>query len=246
MLWTRLRVILAPAERRRLKWALKGAQNIIMPKFINWITIIISFEGVEILSTEKNDNRMKNISFTNAVRKRQKTLYWFLDFYWLLDIVPLFDSHFSLVYFSGLRASSCEPGWPDWPVSRDLRISLDLFKKISACSHERVVWLGFRDPGFSNEDLGNRTGNFSHVNTSARLLGWIFSTNISQISRLKLVPKMLAPFLVSVSGLKFLTQDKIRPGKRAPTTHRWLSWLSIGPSCGRSWVRLRPDHHSGS
>ena len=28
--------------------------------------------------------------------------------------------------------------------------------------------------------------------------------------------------------------------------HRWLSWLSIGLSCGRSWVRLRPDQHSGS
>ena len=30
------------------------------------------------------------------------------------------------------------------------------------------------------------------------------------------------------------------------TVHRWLSWLSIGLSCGRSWVWLRPDHHSGS
>ena len=28
--------------------------------------------------------------------------------------------------------------------------------------------------------------------------------------------------------------------------HRWLSWLSIGLSCGRLWVRLRPDQHSGS
>ena len=31
-------------------------------------------------------------------------------------------------------------------------------------------------------------------------------------------------------------------------THRdrWLSWLSIGLSCGRSWVQLRPNQHSGS
>ena len=28
--------------------------------------------------------------------------------------------------------------------------------------------------------------------------------------------------------------------------HRWLSWLSIGLSYGRSWIRLRPAHHSGS
>ena len=27
---------------------------------------------------------------------------------------------------------------------------------------------------------------------------------------------------------------------------RWLSWLSIGLSCGRSWVQLQPDQHSGS
>ena len=30
------------------------------------------------------------------------------------------------------------------------------------------------------------------------------------------------------------------------TAHRWLSWLSIGLSCGRSRVRLRSDQHSGS
>ena len=34
--------------------------------------------------------------------------------------------------------------------------------------------------------------------------------------------------------------------KQTFTVHRWLSWLSIGLSCGRSWVRLRPDQHSGS
>ena len=28
--------------------------------------------------------------------------------------------------------------------------------------------------------------------------------------------------------------------------HRWLSWLSIGLPCGRSWVRLRPNQHSVS
>ena len=28
------------------------------------------------------------------------------------------------------------------------------------------------------------------------------------------------------------------------TPHRWLSWLSIGLSRGRSWVRLRSDQHT--
>ena len=28
--------------------------------------------------------------------------------------------------------------------------------------------------------------------------------------------------------------------------HRWVSWLSIGLSRGRSWVWIRPDEHSGS
>ena len=28
--------------------------------------------------------------------------------------------------------------------------------------------------------------------------------------------------------------------------HRWLKWLSIGLSRGRSWVQLRSDQHSGS
>ena len=40
--------------------------------------------------------------FTSAVRKRQQTLKWLLDFDWLLR-VRLFDSHFLLVYFSGLK-----------------------------------------------------------------------------------------------------------------------------------------------
>ena len=34
--------------------------------------------------------------------------------------------------------------------------------------------------------------------------------------------------------------------KHTLTAHRWLSWLSIRLSHGRSWVRLRPDQHSGS
>ena len=54
-----------------------------------------------------------------------------------------------------LRVSSYEPGW------------------FSMCSYERVTWLGYRDLGFSNRDLGKRARNFCHINTSSRLPGWI-------------------------------------------------------------------------
>ena len=51
---------------------------------MNCFTIIITLEGIEKIKTQKNkrqQNSVKNISFTNAVRKRQQTL---LDFDWLL------------------------------------------------------------------------------------------------------------------------------------------------------------------
>ena len=53
MFWARLRLILARAVRRGLKWALRRAQNIFMPKNINSITIIITLEGIERINTEK-------------------------------------------------------------------------------------------------------------------------------------------------------------------------------------------------
>ena len=71
MFWARLRLILARAVRRGLKWALRRAQNIFMLKSINSITIIVTLEGTEKIKTEKQRNSLKNISFTNAVRKRQ-------------------------------------------------------------------------------------------------------------------------------------------------------------------------------
>ena len=62
MFWARLRLILARA-------------------------INITLEGIEEIKTEKNNNNktlLKNIFFTSAVRKRQQTLKWLLDFDWLL------------------------------------------------------------------------------------------------------------------------------------------------------------------
>ena len=35
------------------------------------------------------------------------------------------------------------------------------FVKTLMCSYERAGWLGYRDLGFSNWDLGKRAGNFA-------------------------------------------------------------------------------------
>ena len=78
MFWAQLRLILAQAVRRGLKWALRRAQNIFMPfmpKNINSITIIITLEGIEKINTEKMTTKQsEEYFFTSAVRKRQQTL----------------------------------------------------------------------------------------------------------------------------------------------------------------------------
>ena len=53
MFWARLRLILARAIRRGLKWALRRALNIFMLNNRNSITIIITLEGIEKINTEK-------------------------------------------------------------------------------------------------------------------------------------------------------------------------------------------------
>ena len=62
-------VILAQAVRQGLKEALRKTQ-------IKCITIIITMEGTKKIKTEKKwqQNCLRNISFANAVRKRQYTL----------------------------------------------------------------------------------------------------------------------------------------------------------------------------
>ena len=56
MFWARLRLTLARAVKRGLKWALRRTQNIFMLKNINCITIIVTFKGIEKIKTEKNDH----------------------------------------------------------------------------------------------------------------------------------------------------------------------------------------------
>ena len=46
------------------------------------ITITITWEGIEKIKNKKKTYQM-NVSFTNAVRKGQQTLYWLLNFDWL-------------------------------------------------------------------------------------------------------------------------------------------------------------------
>ena len=64
MFWARLRPILARA--------------FIYAQEINCSTIVMTLEGIEEMKTEKKkkrqQNSVRNISLTNAVRKRQQTL----------------------------------------------------------------------------------------------------------------------------------------------------------------------------
>ena len=79
--------VLGPTQTHfNSKMSLRRAQNIFMPKNINSITINITLEGTEKIKTEKKwqQNSLKNIFFTSALRKRQQTLKWLLDFEWLL------------------------------------------------------------------------------------------------------------------------------------------------------------------
>ena len=66
MLWARLRLILARAVRRGLKWALRRALNIFIPKNINSITITITLEGIERINTEKMTTKLSEQSRTQV------------------------------------------------------------------------------------------------------------------------------------------------------------------------------------
>ena len=46
------------------------------------------------------------------------------------------------------------------PVNES-RLTPQSFVKISMCSYEGARWLGYRDLGFSNRDLGKRAGSFA-------------------------------------------------------------------------------------
>ena len=104
MFLARLSLILARAFRRGLKWALRRAQNIFMPKNINSITIIITLEDIERINTEKMTTKRSEEYFFHQRCKDMSTNFEMASRFWLAAyIVWLFVSHFSLVHFSGLK-----------------------------------------------------------------------------------------------------------------------------------------------
>ena len=60
-----------------------------------------------------------------------------------------------------------------WARFSRSRLISKSFVKFSMCSYERAAWLGYRDLGFSNRDLGKWAGKFCQMNTSSWLPGWI-------------------------------------------------------------------------
>ena len=75
-----------------------------MPKNINSITIIIILEGIERIKTEKMTTKRSEEYFFQQRCKETSTNFEMASRFWLAAyIVWLFDSHFSLVHFSGLK-----------------------------------------------------------------------------------------------------------------------------------------------
>ena len=73
---------------------------------------------------------------------------------------------------------------------------------------------------------------------------WEVGVNVhfARLTRTKLIHSRL--LFASVFFWKFVLIDVL--WRVWSTAQRWLSWLSIGLSRVKSWVRLRPDQHSGS
>jgi len=64
-----------------------------------------------------------------------------------------------------LSTSSHEHGWPGRPGFQDFDVFI---------SYDRAGVLGF-----TNRNIGKRAGKFGHMNTSARLPGWIFRNKMA-------------------------------------------------------------------
>ena len=94
-----------------------------------------------------------------------------MDGYKVVYHSKLDKSNFLMLFLKTLRASSYEPGRPGWLSFRDFASPLFSFTKILMCSYEKAGWPGYRDLGFCDRDLSIRAGNFSHMNTPARIPG---------------------------------------------------------------------------
>ena len=78
--------------------------------------------------------------------KRASRLTCFTRFIWVEKSTTLF--------ICGARLTGLPP-------VNESRLTPKSFVKISMCSYEGARWLGYRDLGFSNRDLGKRAGNFA-------------------------------------------------------------------------------------
>ena len=75
-----------------------------MPKDINYITIVITLEGIEKIKTEKMTTKQSEEYFLYQRCMKTLTNTVMASRFWLTGyILRLFDSQFSLVYFSGLK-----------------------------------------------------------------------------------------------------------------------------------------------
>ena len=84
--------------------SLRRAQNIFMPNNINSITINITLEVTEKKKLKKMKTNHSEEYFFHQRCEKTSTNFEMASPFWLAAyIVRLFDSHFLLVYFSGLK-----------------------------------------------------------------------------------------------------------------------------------------------
>ena len=75
-----------------------------MSKNINSVTIIITLEGTERINTGKMTTKRSEEYFFHLRFKETSTNFVMASRFWLAAYIErLFDSHFSLVRFSGLK-----------------------------------------------------------------------------------------------------------------------------------------------
>ena len=128
-------------------------------------------------------------------------------------------------------ASSYEPGRPGWLGFQELASPLFSLQKFR-CVHDKAGWPVYRDLGFCDQDLGNRAGNFSHMNTPARIRG----LSVTKHFRLRMACKVTIlgafwTFYISVTRLNFPYHQKTKffppTGRASPLSG--LIWR--GPKC---------------
>ena len=116
------------------------------------------------------------------------------------------------------RVSTCQGAYK--PCSVENVSSRTVLVSGLECSYGKNFQLGYRD-------LGNRAGNFSHMNTPARIPGLSVTKHFQLSMACKRADKSKRgstgilgtfwTFFISVTGIKFpiCTEDKIRPAYRA-------------------------------